>query len=43
MKITNVRLDEALLERQHEEGYAQHPVREGEFDGWEPEQVWMHT
>lgn len=30
----------AWMEKRHAEGYAQHPVREGEFDGWESEQVW---
>ncbi|MGB7923956.1 MAG: hypothetical protein WCF57_11985 [Pyrinomonadaceae bacterium] len=28
------------LERQHEQGYAQHPVTPGEFDEWEAEQFW---
>jgi len=28
------------LERQHEEGYATHPVTPGEFDVWEGEQAW---
>lgn len=28
------------LERQHEQGYARHPPRAGEFDGWEAEQAW---
>ena len=28
------------LERQHAQGYAQHPVEPGEFDKWESEQVW---
>jgi metal-responsive CopG/Arc/MetJ family transcriptional regulator len=30
----------ARLERQHEQGYALHPVKPGEFDGWESEQFW---
>jgi metal-responsive CopG/Arc/MetJ family transcriptional regulator len=30
----------AQMERKHAEGYARHPVRPGEFDGWEDEQVW---
>ena len=28
------------LERQHAQGYARHPVKPGEFDDWEAEQVW---
>ena len=28
------------LERRHRQGYARHPVRVGEFDAWESEQVW---
>ena len=28
------------LEEQHRRGYEQHPVRPGEFDDWETEQVW---
>ncbi len=28
------------LERKHREGYAKKPVKPGEFDIWEPEQVW---
>ena len=28
------------LEKQHRRGYEQHPVRPGEFDDWETEQVW---
>jgi metal-responsive CopG/Arc/MetJ family transcriptional regulator len=27
-------------EAQHRRGYAAHPVKEGEFGGWETEQVW---
>ena len=30
---------EALEERQRR-GYERHPVKTGEFDDWEPEQVW---
>lgn len=30
------------LERKHREGYAKKPVKRGEFDGWEREQVWGH-
>lgn len=28
------------LERKHREGYAKKPVKKGEFDIWEREQVW---
>lgn len=28
------------LEQQHAQGYAHHPVKLGEFDEWESEQVW---
>lgn len=28
------------LEQQHAQGYARHPVKHGEFDEWESEQVW---
>jgi metal-responsive CopG/Arc/MetJ family transcriptional regulator len=28
------------LEQQHAEGYAKHPVMQGEFDVWETEQAW---
>lgn len=28
------------LEQQHSRGYARHPVKPGEFDEWEEEQVW---
>jgi metal-responsive CopG/Arc/MetJ family transcriptional regulator len=28
------------LEKRHREGYARQPVRAGEFDAWESEQVW---
>ena len=30
----------AALERKHAEGYAKYPVKPGEFDVWESEQVW---
>ncbi|RJP18115.1 MAG: ribbon-helix-helix protein, CopG family [Candidatus Omnitrophota bacterium] len=29
-----------MLERQHEQGYANFPPQPGEFDGWETEQIW---
>lgn len=28
------------LEQKHREGYEKHPVKTGEFDAWEDEQVW---
>ena len=28
------------LEQQHAQGYARFPVKSGEFDEWEAEQVW---
>jgi Arc/MetJ family transcription regulator len=31
------------LERQHAEGYARFPVQPGEFDLWEPEQLWSES
>lgn len=34
------RVQREELERRHREGYAKHPVTEGEFDVWEDEQVW---
>lgn len=33
-------LETRLLEQRHAEGYGKKPVRRGEFDGWEKEQVW---
>lgn len=36
-----VRLRERALEEKHRAGYVRHPVREGEFSGWEDEQVWV--
>jgi metal-responsive CopG/Arc/MetJ family transcriptional regulator len=27
-------------EQKHREGYERYPVKRGEFDGWENEQVW---
>ncbi len=30
----------ALLEEQHAQGYARHPVEPGEFDVWLTEQAW---
>lgn len=29
------------LERRHRQGYEKHPVKPGEFDIWEDEQVWV--
>jgi metal-responsive CopG/Arc/MetJ family transcriptional regulator len=34
------RLDNAREEKRHRSGYQAKPVREGEFDAWENEQVW---
>lgn len=34
------RLSTAELERRHRAGYRKAPVRKGEFDDWEREQVW---
>ena len=31
------------LERQHAQGYADNPVKPGEFDDWESEQVWSES
>lgn len=36
--LTN--LKESELERRHRAGYERHPVKPGEFDAWEDEQVW---
>lgn len=36
-----LQLGEAVLEAKHREGYVRSPVREGEFDLWEEEQVWV--
>lgn len=36
-----VRKQESILsEHRHARGYARHPVKPGEFDEWETEQVW---
>jgi Arc/MetJ family transcription regulator len=29
------------LEQKHREGYKRKPVKKGEFEGWEAEQVWV--
>jgi metal-responsive CopG/Arc/MetJ family transcriptional regulator len=34
------RIRESQLERKHRLGYRTRPVRAGEFDAWENEQVW---
>lgn len=31
------------LEQQHAQGYADNPVKPGEFDDWESEQVWSES
>jgi metal-responsive CopG/Arc/MetJ family transcriptional regulator len=36
--LREVRMNE--LERRHREGYKRQPVKRGEFDDWEAEQVW---
>jgi metal-responsive CopG/Arc/MetJ family transcriptional regulator len=36
--IREVRINE--LERKHREGYRRKPVKRGEFEDWEAEQVW---
>ena len=36
--LEKIRIEE--LERKHREGYLKHPVKKGEFDIWEDEQVW---
>ncbi|MCI0413720.1 ribbon-helix-helix domain-containing protein [bacterium] len=35
------RIQTEELERRHREGYRRKPVKEGEFDIWESEQVWV--
>ena len=35
------KIDHEELDRRHREGYERHPVRAGEFDAWEDEQVWV--
>ena len=35
------KIDHEELDRRHREGYEGHPVRAGEFDAWEDEQVWV--
>lgn len=35
------RIGREELERRHRQGYERHPVRPGEFDAWEEEQVWV--
>jgi metal-responsive CopG/Arc/MetJ family transcriptional regulator len=37
--LLEVRMNE--LERKHREGYKRKPVKRGEFEGWEAEQVWV--
>lgn len=31
------------LEQQHAQGYARHPIKPGELDDWEAEQVWSES
>ena len=35
------RVRERSLEERQREGYRRQPVKRGEFDAWEPEQVWL--
>ena len=37
--LREVRINE--LERKHREGYKRKPVKRGEFEDWEAEQVWV--
>ena len=37
--LGEVRINE--LERKHREGYKRKPVKRGEFEDWETEQVWV--
>jgi metal-responsive CopG/Arc/MetJ family transcriptional regulator len=37
--LREVRINE--MERKHREGYKHKPVKRGEFDDWEAEQVWV--
>jgi metal-responsive CopG/Arc/MetJ family transcriptional regulator len=37
--LKEVRMNE--LERKHREGYKRKPVKRGEFEDWEAEQVWV--
>jgi len=37
--LREVRVNE--LEQKHHEGYKRKPVKKGEFEGWEAEQVWV--
>jgi metal-responsive CopG/Arc/MetJ family transcriptional regulator len=39
MALREVQMSE--LERKHREGYRRKPVKHGEFDLWEAEQVWV--
>jgi metal-responsive CopG/Arc/MetJ family transcriptional regulator len=39
MALREVQMSE--LERKHREGYRRKPVKQGEFDVWEAEQVWV--
>lgn len=35
------KLERSELERRQRQGYLRHPVKPGEFDDWEDEQVWV--
>ena len=36
--VERMRLE--ALEERHRRGYERHPVRQGEFSGWDRDQVW---
>lgn len=36
-----VKIESEELERRQRQGYERHPVKPGEFDVWEEEQVWV--
>ena len=38
LALKQMRVEE--LEAKHKAGYRKHPVRKGEFDAWQDEQVW---
>ena len=40
LRETLRRLEDEDREARHRRGYAARPVRDGEFDKWESEQVW---
>lgn len=40
LRLALTQLKAQEKEQRHREGYARKPVRQGEFSGWENEQVW---